>query len=66
MYPGVPITTSVFVITPLVLNGTLEIPKSSTLTKGVPSGRVVKNRFAALMSRWTISFAWASASASHA
>ena len=44
----------------------LEMPKSSTFTSGVPSGRRVRNRLAGLRSRWTIPLAWASASPSQA
>jgi hypothetical protein len=40
------------------------MPKSRTLTNGVPSGRRVTNRFAGLMSRWIIPAACASATPS--
>ena len=45
---------------------TLEIPKSNTLTHGLPSTRRVTNKFAGLRSRCTMPRAWASAIASHA
>ena len=43
-----------------------EMPKSSTLSSGVPSAPRVRKRFAGLRSRWTMPSACASASASQA
>ncbi len=70
MYSGDPSTAEVRVSEPscglLARPVILEIPKSSTLTIGVPSVRRMRNRFAGLRSRCTIPSACASAMASQA
>jgi len=66
MYVGEPSTACVVVISRSPRPCTLEMPKSSTLTHGEPSRRVVRKRLAGLRSRWTMPRAWASASASQA
>ncbi len=67
MYPGEPMTVEVRVtIWSRSVIGIFEMPKSSTFTVGRPDGRVARNRFAGLRSRWTMPSECASATASHA
>jgi hypothetical protein len=55
MYWGDPMMAALAVICSWlasVLCSALEMPKSSTFTRGEPSGRSVKNRFDGFRSRW--------------
>ncbi len=67
MYTGEPMMAWVLVTARSAVGpDILEMPKSSTLMEGVPSGPLVRKRFSGLRSRWTMPAPCASASASHA
>src|SRR5580700_7579171 len=66
MYSGVPMTVVLAVTDMSEVAVDFEMPKSSTLTSGVPLTWVVTKRLAGLRSRWTMPSAWASSMASQA
>jgi hypothetical protein len=66
MYAGEPRMALVPVSPSSVSWGAFAIPKSSTLTSGLPSARSIRNRLPGLRSRWTICAACASARPAHA